>query len=372
MIVIKRIFSAVLSLIIIFTCCGISTVTAFAQDSEQKAQTSSEQQEITLSSSVTIGIDSNSSNKNKHSVTIRFVAPATKYYEFVCDAVPDTGYVSSVVIPSDKNENCLSGTGIGGNVNGKKYDKFIVAAKLTKGKTYYVNFAGNKCGEFIANVTVRAHSHKYDKAYVIPAYVDDACKVYDDGGKWQPCLYCGAEKTIEIYYTPKTVILSVASCYYRGTARVPKVTVKDRKGNVISSSDYKVTCKNNVKPGKATVIVNLNSDKYGGTITSHFIIRPNSMAAPKVSSPKSQQLKVNWIRNGNVDGYYVQYSTSSKFQSGSSTKGVFISKYTIGSTTVSKLQPGKKYYVRMRAFKTIDGKNYHGTWSKVSAVTIKK
>lgn len=42
------------------------------------------------------------------------------------------------------------------------------------------------------------------------------------------------------------------------------------------------------------------------------------------------------------------------------------------TTTINKLKAGKKYFVRIRTYKTFDKKNYYSTWSKVKEITIKK
>ena len=48
-----------------------------------------------------------------------------------------------------------------------------------------------------------------------------------------------------------------------------------------------------------------------------------------------------------------------------------ISRNTV-SKTVSGLAKGKKYYVKARAYKTIDGKKYYGGYSSSRTVTVKK
>ena len=72
-------------------------------------------------------------------------------------------------------------------------------------------------------------------------------------------------------------------------------------------------------------------------------------------------------------GYQVQYSASSKF---SKAKTVTVVKNTTVSKKISKLSGKKKYYVRVRTYKTvkINGKSiriYSG-WSKAKTVTTKK
>ncbi|MGI6170795.1 MAG: hypothetical protein ACOYIC_03550 [Butyricicoccus sp.] len=42
------------------------------------------------------------------------------------------------------------------------------------------------------------------------------------------------------------------------------------------------------------------------------------------------------------------------------------------SKKVTKLTAKKKYYVRIRTYKTVSGKKYYSSWSKAKTVTTKK
>ena len=73
-------------------------------------------------------------------------------------------------------------------------------------------------------------------------------------------------------------------------------------------------------------------------------------------------------------GYQVQVATNKKFKKNKKT--VTIKKQKTTKTTVKKLKAKKKYYVRVRTYKTvkINGKSiriYSG-WSKAKTVTTKK
>ncbi len=87
-----------------------------------------------------------------------------------------------------------------------------------------------------------------------------------------------------------------------------------------------------------------------------------------VKSKKS--FKITWKKVSSVSGYQVQYSTSKKF-----TKKTTSSKYYKGNKkftkTISKLKSKKTYYVRVRAYKTVNGKKVYGSWSKVKSVKTK-
>lgn len=75
-----------------------------------------------------------------------------------------------------------------------------------------------------------------------------------------------------------------------------------------------------------------------------------------------------------ADGYEIAYSTSRKFpkkKTGTVTAGKKVS-----SKKVRKLKAGKKYYVRLRAYKTVkiqgEQRKLYAGWSKVKTVKVKK
>ena len=70
------------------------------------------------------------------------------------------------------------------------------------------------------------------------------------------------------------------------------------------------------------------------------------------------------------NGYQLQYATNSKFTTGM--KKVNITSYKTVTRKVTKLKAGKKYYVRVRTYRTVGGKTYYSKWSKAKTVTTKK
>ncbi|MEY8517354.1 discoidin domain-containing protein [Lachnospiraceae bacterium 29-84] len=100
-------------------------------------------------------------------------------------------------------------------------------------------------------------------------------------------------------------------------------------------------------------------------------VSPKAAALVSLKAVKGKKLTVKWKKDSKASGYQIQYSTSKKFKSAKSIK-VKNSKTT--STTIKKLKAGKKYYVRIRAYKTVkvNGKSttLNGAWSK--AKTSKK
>ena len=83
----------------------------------------------------------------------------------------------------------------------------------------------------------------------------------------------------------------------------------------------------------------------------------------------TRKLKVTWSGNTAATGYQIQYSTSSSF---SSAKTVTVTGASSVSKTISSLTKGKTYYVRIRAYKTVNGSNYYSAWSAKKSLKIKK
>ena len=189
--------------------------------------------------------------------------------------------------------------------------------------------------------------------------------------------YCSVcKKTLSTTVIPKasSIKLKATSLTYNGKVRTPKVIVKDRTGKtLVKNTDYTVSyAKGRKYVGKYAVKITFKG-KYSGTKTLYFTIKPK---ATSISSLKagSKKFTVKWKKQATqTTGYQVQYSASSKF---SKAKTVTVGKNTTVSKKISKLSGKKKYYVRVRTYKTvkINGKSiriYSG-WSKTKTVTTKK
>lgn len=175
----------------------------------------------------------------------------------------------------------------------------------------------------------------------------------------------GSQKAI----SAKPVIsLNRTAFTYNGKVQRPSVSVKV-DGKKLVAADYKVTyssgCKN---VGKYTVKVVLKGD-YEGSESASFQINPKGTSLKKVAKGK-KRFKATWaVQKAQVAGYQLQYSTSSKFKSG--TKTVTVKSYKTKTKTVKKLKAKKKYYVRIRTYKKVSGKNYYSGWSKAKRVKTK-
>ncbi|MGN0293711.1 MAG: fibronectin type III domain-containing protein [Lachnospiraceae bacterium] len=97
------------------------------------------------------------------------------------------------------------------------------------------------------------------------------------------------------------------------------------------------------------------------------------LTRPTISSltnSASKKMTVKWNRNTKATGYQIQYSKSSSFSSGVTT--VKVSGNSTVKKTIASLTKGKKYYVRVRAYRTVSGITYYSSWSAKKSVTISK
>lgn len=163
------------------------------------------------------------------------------------------------------------------------------------------------------------------------------------------------------------VRLSKSKFKYDGTQKKPTVAVYDTNGNRLSSDNYTLKYSGNANPGKKKVTITLTGN-YSGTIVEYYNVIPKTQTISSVKSPSYKRLKVSWKKDSTVSGYQIQYSTYKNFSSNK--KLITVSKSNT-SKTIKTSQSGKTYYVRLRAYKTIDGKKVYGSWSKVKSVKVK-
>ena len=163
--------------------------------------------------------------------------------------------------------------------------------------------------------------------------------------------------------------LSATSYAYNGKIKTPSVTVKDSNGKTLKKdTDYTVKyAKGRKNVGKYKVTVTLKGS-LGGKEELYFTIKPSKVTLSSATAVK-KGFKLKWKKAaGAVTGYQVQYALKSDF---SGTKTKWIKKADTVSTSVKKLKAKKKYYVRIRAYKTVDGKKLYGAWSAVKNIKTK-
>ena len=246
-------------------------------------------------------------------------------------------------------------------------DKAVAATCTKTGKS-----AGSHCsvcGTVInAQKTVAKKEHSYKTTTTTKATTSK------NGTKVTKCTVCGTKKSTTTIYKASSIKLSKTSYVYDGKAKKPTVTVKTSKGKkLVLGTDYTVKYSSNTKVGKATAIITFKGD-YKGTVSKTFTIKPKSTSISKLTK-KIKGFTVKWNKKTTqTTGYEIQYATNSSFTKNKKTVTVKNNKTT--SKTISNLKANKKYYVRIRTYKTvkINGKStkIYSSWSKAKSVTTAK
>ena len=161
-----------------------------------------------------------------------------------------------------------------------------------------------------------------------------------------------------------TIKLSKTSYIYSGKAKRPTVKVLTSAGKVIKASNYTVQYSNNVKVGRATAIIKFKG-KYSGKIKATYTIKPKTTAIKTVAK-KSNGVMVTWKKQSKqVSGYQIQYATDKKFTKDKKT--VLVKGTSKTAKTITGMNKNKAYYIRIRTYKTVNGKKYYSSWSKVKS-----
>jgi uncharacterized protein YjdB len=186
-----------------------------------------------------------------------------------------------------------------------------------------------------------------------------------------------ATKTVKVTVTKASQTVTVTSKYTK-TIGDKTFTVSAKASGALSykSSNTKVVTvdskgKVTVKGvGTATITVTAaaTSNYNKGTAKITVTVNPKAVALSSVKSSAKKKLTVKWKKGSSITGYEIQYSTSSNF---SNAKTVTVSKSGTTSKTITSLTSKKKYYVRVRTYKTVDGKKYYSSWSSAKNATVK-
>lgn len=192
----------------------------------------------------------------------------------------------------------------------------------------------------------------------------------------------GCEGTVTMYYyiqplnigngTISDIVVNndaVSYKFHYGSTLLVKNTDYTEKFEK-TSTGYKLTLtgKGNYN---SSYIVNLTVKK--ATTTTVTVVKKPNVKKTKVTklTPKKKSMTVYWNKvGGNVTGYRIEYSTSSKF-----TKKTTVTKYIKGASkkayTIKKLKSKKKYYVRVRTYYQKGKYIYLAPVSNVKAVKVK-
>ena len=198
----------------------------------------------------------------------------------------------------------------------------------------------NTCTKQEEAVISPTGKHVFSKQVVLPTYDEQGYTIYT-------CEVCNYSYKDD--YTAKL----------ERPAEKPTTTINPP----VSNSDLP-----SVAPSTSTITPNPSPAPNSATTAPTIVAKPKSASIKKVKAAK-KAISVIWKKVGGVKGYQVQVATDKKFKKNKKT--VTIKKQKTTKTTVKKLKAKKKYYVRIRTYKIVNGKKVYSSWSKVKSVKTK-
>lgn len=257
------------------------------------------------------------------------------------------------------------------------YHTYTRLQRLDSAALYAVNFANIK-GEnkSAADVTRNldlintADSDDYSYYSICSSWVSDHPEIIDakTGKVTRPEKDTMVKLTVKTYYSASFVeetdfFFDPGPLGDNAAYRSVIVMVKGTKQDEVKDS------KPATKPSEsATTPSTTQPTTKPSTTKNTETVKPKKTSIKKLSKGK-KKFTVTWAKVSGVKGYQIQYSSNKKFKKNN--KSVTVTKQKTTKATVKKLKSKKKYYVRVRTYKTVNGKKIYSSWSKVKSVKTK-
>lgn len=257
------------------------------------------------------------------------------------------------------------------------YHTFTRLQRLDSAALYAVNFANIK-GEnkSAADVTRNldlintADTDDYSYYSICSSWVSDHPEIIDakTGKVTRPEKDTMVKLTVKTYYSASFVeetdfFFDPGPLGDNAAYRSVSVMVKGTKQDEVKDS------KPATKPSEpATTPSTTQPTTKPSTTKNTETVKPKKTSIKKLSKGK-KKFTVTWAKVSGVEGYQIQYSSDKKLKKNN--KSVTVTKQKTTKATVKKLKSKKKYYVRVRTYKTVNGKKIYSPWSKVKSVKTK-
>lgn len=257
------------------------------------------------------------------------------------------------------------------------YHTYTRLQRLDSAALYAVNFANIK-GENKSAADVNrnldlintADSDDYSYYSICSSWVSDHPEIIDakTGKVTRPEKDTMVKLTVKTYYSASFVeetdfFFDPGPLGDNAAYRSVSVIVKGTKQDEVKDS------KPATKPSEsATTPSTTQPTTKPSTTKNTETVKPKKTSIKKLSKGK-KKFTVNWAKVSGVKGYQIQYSSDKKFKKNN--KSVTVAKQKTTKATVKKLKSKKKYYVRVRTYKTVNGKKIYSSWSKVKSVKTK-
>ena len=250
------------------------------------------------------------------------------------------------------------------------YHTYTRLQRLDSAALYAVNFANIK-GENKSAADVNrnldlintADSDDYSYYSICSSWVSDHPEIIDakTGKVTRPEKDTMVKLTVKTYYSASFVeetdfFFDPGPLGDNAAYRSVSVIVKGTKQDEVKDSEPSTTPSTTQPTTKPSTTKNTET------------VKPKKTSIKKLSKGK-KKFTVTWAKVSGVKGYQIQYSSNKKFKKNN--KSVTVTKQKTTKATVKKLKSKKKYYVRVRTYKKVNGKKIYSSWSKVKSVKTK-
>lgn len=193
---------------------------------------------------------------------------------------------------------------------------------------------------------------------------EEYIKAYDD--------YVTVDFTAGIEAAKYVVYMTDKAYKYTGKYITPTIVVKNSAGKTLvkgtpatetepATGDYYVEYVKHKKVGRYLVKIYFNDgledrELYPDSTEGYYSIKPPKAPVIKSVTGGKKSLTVKWkkftkAQRKHIDGFYIEVATDKNFYS--NYKCIQVRSRTAASKTIKGLKKGKKYYVRMCAYKNV-------------------
>lgn len=253
----------------------------------------------------------------------------------------------------------LDSLGDGNDLLKEKYIECILDAQLADGGW---DITGKAADPDMTGMAVSALAPYYRKDAKVKAAVDKAVtrlsKIQNSDGGYSTVGTPTAESCAQVIYALASLGIN---------PNTDSRFIKNGKSAVDALMTYYISSKG--------AFVHLKGGTANGIATEQALYclaeyRGNTPVKGSISSVKkytSKSVKTTWKKQSGVNGYQIKVATNARFTKG--VKNVYVTSGTKSSKVINLIK-GKKYYVKVRAYKTVNGTRVYGLYSAAKTVKL--
>ncbi len=233
---------------------------------------------------------------------------------------------------------------------------------------------GCNCAVNMADATTYTNAKYYKAIFAasLPSQSVSKNGQYDPANVTIPCLLIGGTSGfMESYTCPLEESLQANQKAINSDVVIARMTGVDHASSfektypyMLAWFDYQLN--GNKKAGKAFFGAKpeMKTNEKWQDYNAKVYLTKNAITA---LTGKKKTVTVTYSASEGAGGYEVQYATDAAFKT---KKTLTVSDAAKLTAKITKLTAGKKYYVRVRAYRTVCGKKYYASWSAKKNVQL--